>query len=273
MAESSSAPEVKHLQDRGCELAEQGNWAGATDCFRKAIELEPSSAVLHELKAQCLLEQDLLVPALHAARAATQLSPAWTDAWLTLGRVARNGGHLRESVSSFRQAQVCVKESRKTCSEELEQELLEAQGLLQQELARQVGLPGLRIQEQPGGECGPSGIVWQAGILLAAYLVQHLPLDCLRGKRVLELGSGTGLVGITAAYLGAHVQLTDVAEAMPLLKLNVALNQHHLAASGGSMGCVLMDWQTPASCLEQQDWDIVVGSDLVYNAVAVPLLT
>ena len=27
----------------------------------------------------------------------------------------------------------------------------EAQGLLQEELARQVGLPGLRIQEEPGG--------------------------------------------------------------------------------------------------------------------------
>ena len=71
----SSTSKAKDLQDRGCELAEQGDWAGATDCFQEAVDVEPSSAVLHELKAQCLLEQELLSQALQSARAATQLSP------------------------------------------------------------------------------------------------------------------------------------------------------------------------------------------------------
>ena len=89
---------------------------------------------------------------------------------------------------------------------------------------------------------------------------------------MLELGSGTGLVGIVAACLGAHVQLTDLPDAMPLLQLNISLNQHLLGASGGSMSCAMLDWQT-SSCLGKRSWDIVIGSDLVYNAAAVPLLT
>ena len=75
MALCSSTSKAKDLQGRGSELAEQGDWAGASDCFQEAVEVEPSSAVLHELKAQCLLEQELLPQALQSARAATHLSP------------------------------------------------------------------------------------------------------------------------------------------------------------------------------------------------------
>lgn len=35
-------------------------------------------------------------------------------------------------------------------------------------------------------------------------------LTHLQGKRVLELGSGCGLVGLSAAALGAHTLLTDL---------------------------------------------------------------
>lgn len=75
MALDSSASSAKGLQDQGCELAEQEDWAGATACFQQAIEVQPSNAVLYELKAQCLLEQDLLPSALLSARTATQISP------------------------------------------------------------------------------------------------------------------------------------------------------------------------------------------------------
>lgn len=90
---------------------------------------------------------------------------------------------------------------------------------------------------------------------------------------MLELGSGTGLVGIVAACLGAHVQLTDLEVARPLLKLNMGLNQHLVELSGGSMSCSVLEWQQRLSTLPGQSWDIVIGSDLVYNAAAVPQLT
>lgn len=44
---------------------------------------------------------------------------------------------------------------------------------------------------------GIGGGVWSTGLLLAEHLSRHAALydDVFRGKRLLELGSGTGLVG------------------------------------------------------------------------------
>ncbi|CAN0225805.1 unnamed protein product, partial [Ectocarpus sp. 8 AP-2014] len=48
--------------------------------------------------------------------------------------------------------------------------------------------------------------LWEGSLLLCAYLVE---LD-LQGKSVLELGAGTGIVGMLAAKLGAQTLiLTD----------------------------------------------------------------
>ncbi|KAK0490669.1 putative methyltransferase-domain-containing protein [Armillaria novae-zelandiae] len=64
----------------------------------------------------------------------------------------------------------------------------------------------LSVDASPG--CG--GIVWPAGQILSNYLVQR-DRSFLQHKTVLELGSGTGLVGIVAASLGAQVWVTDQA--------------------------------------------------------------
>ena len=55
------------------------------------------------------------------------------------------------------------------------------------------------LQEDSGSE---AVVVWDAALVLAHFIQKHAELLNLRGKRVVELGSGTGAVGIVAAVLG-----------------------------------------------------------------------
>lgn len=71
------------------------------------------------------------------------------------------------------------------------------------------------------------GDQWFAGLALCNYLIENPQL--VRGKRCLELGAGLGLVGLTAAYLGASkVWLTDLDCQLDILRQNVELNRIHL---------------------------------------------
>lgn len=48
------------------------------------------------------------------------------------------------------------------------------------------------------------------------------------GKKVLELGSGTGVLGIFVALLGPkELYLTDLNEYLGLLNKNILLNEHN----------------------------------------------
>ena len=54
-------------------------------------------------------------------------------------------------------------------------------------------------QEFEGSE---AVVVWDAALVLAHFLEFNRGSLELRGKRVLELGAGTGIVGLVAAALG-----------------------------------------------------------------------
>jgi predicted nicotinamide N-methyase len=81
------------------------------------------------------------------------------------------------------------------------------------------------------------------------------------GKRILELGSGTGLVGISTALNGANeLVLTDLPELFDLLNFNVKRN---LASSDCSIHVEEYDWYIHAiySFISSDIWFISPGAN------------
>lgn len=102
----------------------------------------------------------------------------------------------------------------------------------------------------------PYGVVlWPAAIALAHDLASRA--DDLRGRRVLELGSGTGLPGIVAATLGARVTQTDHDPvAMSVCKLNCERNRVEAVERRMADWAA---WEDPA----RYEW--IIGSDVLYG--------
>ena len=127
--------------------------------------------------------------------------------------------------------------------------------------------------------CG--GIVWESAFCLA-QLLQRDGGKRVRGKRVIELGAGAGLLGMSAAKLGAEsVVLTDHPSAMPLLRRNVERNFPNDTAVSNEktrVSCLPLDWlddahlSAVATCA-QGPFDVALAADVVFaKHLVTPLL-
>jgi D-xylulose reductase len=96
---------------------------------------------------------------------------------------------------------------------------------------------------------------WAASYLLAKRLhtFELVPSDTQQRLQVLELGSGTGLVGLAMAGLGADVVLTDMASICPNLAQNEQRNHEVVSQNGGIARTAILDWTEPTSCQPVQD--------------------
>ena len=107
----------------------------------------------------------------------------------------------------------------------------------------------------------PYGIVlWPAAIALTHEIASR----DVAGKRVLELGAGTGLPGIVAASLGARVVQTDRQQlVLHVCKQNAERNgvtgvEHRIA-----------DW---TAWEDEARYDLILGSDILYAGALHPHL-
>ncbi|KAL6244413.1 hypothetical protein RBB50_008655 [Rhinocladiella similis] len=106
-----------------------------------------------------------------------------------------------------------------------------------QNVSIKISEPELRAQ-------GLSLQTWTSSFVLARQLhtldVQPFQESSLP---VLELGAGTGLVGLTAATVWkTRVCLTDLAPLLPGIAANIALNLNH---TDGRVNCGSLDWDSP----------------------------
>ena len=80
---------------------------------------------------------------------------------------------------------------------------------------------------ETGIDYGTFGNIWAASLCFARYVSTSEGKKRLEGKRVLELGSGTGLGGMSSVIFGNadSVVLTDMPIAMDDLNNNVSINK------------------------------------------------
>lgn len=87
--------------------------------------------------------------------------------------------------------------------------------------------------------------------------------------RVLELGSGTGLVGIAvAAIWRVAVVLTDLPEIHENLSYNVHQNSATINEMGGSATCTVLDWKRPEMAFADfgsHQFEAVIAADPLYD--------
>ncbi|KAJ3488624.1 hypothetical protein NLJ89_g11597 [Agrocybe chaxingu] len=120
----------------------------------------------------------------------------------------------------------------------------------------------LVVDASPG--CG--GLAWPAGQILASYLVQKGP-GHVKNKNILELGSGTGLVGLAVGvFPETKVWITDQAPLLDIMKCNVSLNNLKATATVAEL-----NWGSsiPENIPRP---DIILAADCVYFEPAFPLL-
>jgi ribosomal protein L11 methylase PrmA len=106
--------------------------------------------------------------------------------------------------------------------------------------------------------------------------------DCggvaIRGKTVLEVGAGTGLVGLGALLVAgaAHVVFTDQEPVLELLEHNVKANLREAQVDAPTLFTVAaLQWGEEESARAlgaAHDIDVVIGSDLIFAHENIPPL-
>ncbi|XP_066477442.1 protein-lysine methyltransferase METTL21C [Tiliqua scincoides] len=116
-------------------------------------------------------------------------------------------------------------------------------------------------------------VVWPGALALCQYLESEQEEINLKGKKVLEIGAGTGLVAIVASILGAFVTATDLPEVLENLEFNISKNTRDIDVPKPEVRKLVwgknLNEDFPRST---HHYDFVVATDVVYHHTALDLL-
>ncbi|XP_068608370.1 protein N-lysine methyltransferase METTL21D [Brachionichthys hirsutus] len=118
-------------------------------------------------------------------------------------------------------------------------------------------------------------VVWDAAIVLAKYLETKYFYDppsgvnLWAGSRVLELGAGTGAVGLMAATLGAQVTVTDLEDLQTLMRMNIQDNRSLI--SRGSISAKVLKWGDDVPDFTPPLHYVLMADCIYYEQSVVPL--
>jgi len=113
------------------------------------------------------------------------------------------------------------------------------------------------IEQDFDGNLG--GTVWDTALVLIKYFeyLPEFPQDYFKGKRIIELGGGTGVIGVTVAVLGADTIVTDRKSLLGLIQRNVEHNNV-------TERCKAIELNWGDDCTKfYPPFDLVLASDVV----------
>ena len=105
---------------------------------------------------------------------------------------------------------------------------------------------------------------WESAICLAEYCYDHL-FNQFQHKRIVEIGSGTGIVGLQLCALGGHVTLTDREEYLELINYNIKKNLPML--TGTAQAKTLFWGDDLEGDKDFQNIDYVIVANCVYHSI------
>ncbi|XP_018417620.1 PREDICTED: protein-lysine methyltransferase METTL21B [Nanorana parkeri] len=115
----------------------------------------------------------------------------------------------------------------------------------------------LLITQHYGCHLGVAAPVWDAALNLCSYFEKQKVN--FKGKNIIELGAGTGIVGILLSLLGGNVTLTDLPHTLPQIEKNASAN----VPNGHPLKVCALSWGLDQTKFPQ-DYDFVIGADIVY---------
>lgn len=100
---------------------------------------------------------------------------------------------------------------------------------------------------------------WASGLALAQWILQHP--EHVAGKRVIDVGAGSGIVALAAKYAGAQIAVACDLDpiALQACRANAALNQLELSYSSDLFS-------------EAEPYDLLFAADVLYDAENLALI-
>lgn len=107
---------------------------------------------------------------------------------------------------------------------------------------------------------GVAAVVWDSAIVMCEYMVKNA--DLLANRTVIELGAGSGLVGLVASHLGGTVTVTERKVVLEYLQKTITNN----TSPGNEISVRELDWTQGLSKFRTSDqtYDIILGADIIY---------
>src|ERR1051326_5949750 len=130
------------------------------------------------------------------------------------------------------------------------------------ETVREMAIGDRRFVVRERSSGNPGGRAWPAGRLLAAQVFEAAAAGVLKpGETTLDLGCGTGIVGLAALAAGLRVTFADACR-------ECLENAAHNARANGfpdeAFELLLVDWRAAESGGERT-WRHVLASDVLYD--------